>query len=160
MITTNPHTDKFFPVLRTFKIYSLNKFQYSYNTASITIVTMLYLTFPELIYKWKFSAFDHLSAFKPHPSPPACFWQPPVCSLYLWVWSFVLFCFVLDSTYKRTRTVFAFLWLISLSMVPSKSIHDVGISFLWLKNVPVCVCVCVCVCVYLSIYLLYPLVDM
>ena len=41
-------------------------------------------------------------------------------------------------------------WLISLSTMPSSSIHVLEMaefpSFLWL-NIPVCMCVCVCVCV-------------
>ena len=43
-----------------------------------------------------------------------CLWQPPVCSLFLWV------LFFLDSTYKWDHMVFVFLWLTSLSIVPWK----------------------------------------
>ena len=39
----------FFLVMRTFKTYSLLNFQI-YNTVLLTIVTMLYITSPELIY--------------------------------------------------------------------------------------------------------------
>ena len=39
----------FFPVIRTFKIYSPRNFQI-YNTVLLTIVTMLCITFPWLIY--------------------------------------------------------------------------------------------------------------
>jgi len=54
--------------------------------------------------------------------------------------------------------IFVFVWLISLSMITSRSIHvpaaDGIISlFLWLSSIPlyVCVCVCVCVCIYIYI---------
>ena len=53
-----------------------------------------------------------------------------------------------------------FLWLISLSMILSRSICVVAngkilfILFLWLSNIPVCVCVCVYTISFLSIHLL------
>ena len=47
------------------------------------------------------------------------FWKPPVCSINESV--FILFCF-LDSIYKHSHVVFVFLWLISLSIIPSRSI--------------------------------------
>ena len=50
---------------------------------------------------------------------------------------------LLDSMYKRDYTVLVFLWFISLSTMPSRSIHVVKngrISFfLWLNNIPLCV---------------------
>ena len=48
--------------MRTFRIYSLKNFQ-TYHTALLTIVTMLCITSPELIYlsyNWKFVAFNHI----------------------------------------------------------------------------------------------------
>ena len=44
---------------RTFKIYSFGNFQI-YNTTLLIIVTMLYITFPEFTYNWKFVPFDPL----------------------------------------------------------------------------------------------------
>ena len=50
---------------------------------------------------------------------------------------------LLDSMYKRDHTVLVFLWFISLSTMPSRSIHVVKngrISFFyWLNNIPLCV---------------------
>ena len=69
-----------------------------------------------------------------------------------------VFCFIicLDSAYKRDRMVLVFLWFISLSIMPWRSIHVVADSktsflffflsffskmsfFLWLNNIPLCV---------------------
>ena len=59
-----------------------------------------------------------------------------------------LYC-ILDSTYKWYHIVFVFLFLTSLSMVISRSIHVAvnGIIsfFWWLNSVPLCVCMFVCV---------------
>ena len=57
--------------------------------------------------------------------------------------------------------VFVFLFLTSLSMIISRSIHVASngiISFfLWLSNISLCVSVCVCVCVCMP-HLLYPFI--
>ena len=64
-----------------------------------------------------------------------------------------LFC--LDSTYKWNYTIFVFIWLISLSIIPlgASMLSQMAkfYSFLWLSNIPVCVCVCVCVCITSSL---------
>ena len=52
--------------MRTFKIHSLSNFQIC-NTLLLTIVTMLYVTPPWLIYYWKFGPFESLLLFGPHP---------------------------------------------------------------------------------------------
>ena len=48
---------------------------------------------------------------------------------------------------------FVFLWLISLSIMPSKPsmLVQMGIfhSFLWVSSIPLCACTCVCVCIYI-----------
>ena len=63
------------------------------------------------------TTFTHsVSLPTPHP-PDSNLWQPPICSLYLWVQFLVLFCFFLYPTYKWNHTVFVFLWLISLSIL-------------------------------------------
>ena len=78
------------------------------------------------------------------------------------VCSFVLFLFIsfLCSTYEWNHMVFVFLWLISLNVIPSRSIHVTPngkiSSLLWLNNIPVCVCVCVCIC---TPHLLYPFIS-
>ena len=72
--------------------------------------------------------------------------------------------YVLDSTYKWYHTCLSFpVWPISLSIMPSKSIHVASYGkssfFLQLNSIPlfvcmrVCVCVCVCVCIP---HLFYP----
>ena len=71
-----------FFMMRTLKIYSLSSFQ-MYNTVLLTVVSMLYVTFPGLIYLitgslYLLTTFTNLSS--PNPTPT---WQPPVCSLYL-----------------------------------------------------------------------------
>ena len=89
------------------------------------------------------------------PRPPL--WWPQVCFVYvcgsvsvLHIYSFVLF--FLDFTYKW-YTVFVFLWLISLSIILSRSIHIAAngrISFS-VAHILLYVCVCVCVCVYMCV---------
>ena len=71
---------------------------------------------------------------------------------------------ILDSIYMWYH-IFVFLWLTSLSMTISRSIHLTADSntsfFLWLSNLPLCVCVCIhiymkmSICMY--IYRHYPL---
>ena len=66
-----------------------------------------------------------------HPYSPGYMlphlWQPLACSLYLWVCFFFCYSSTLlyfsDSTYKWYHTVFVFLWLTSLGIMPSKTIH-------------------------------------
>ena len=138
--------------MRTLKIYSLSNFQIC-NTVLLTIVTMLYIRSPWLIYFINGSLYLLTTPPSPisltAPSPP-CPWQPPVYSLYLWTCSF--WCF-LDSTYKWDHIVFVLLCLTSLSIMPSRSIHVVAngkISFiLWLSNIP---------CIYRP-HFLYPFND-
>ena len=72
------HTHKiFFLVMRTYKNYSLSKFQIC-NTV-LTIVTMLYIASPWLVY-FIIGILNLLTPFT-HFLPP-CFWQPPICSIY------------------------------------------------------------------------------
>ena len=87
----------------------------------------------------------------PHPTSPletTCLFS---VSMTLFLFSYICsFVFVfLDSTYKWNHMVFVFLWLISLSIVHSRSTHIVAngkIScFLWLSNIPLCIYVCVCI---------------
>ena len=50
-----------------------------------------------------------------------------------------------DSTYKHYHVVSVLLWLISLTVTISRSIHvatnGINLFFLWLKSIPLCVCV-------------------
>ena len=67
---------------------------------------------------------------------------------------------ILDSTYKWDHMVFVFLWLISLSIILSTSIHviangKISFFFLWLINMlvgRVCVCVHHIFFIHLSVY--------
>ena len=97
----------------------------------------------------------------PLPSPQ---WWPLACSLYLW-FSFVYVLFTnllyfLDSTCKQYHIVFIFLWVISLSITPSKLIHIIAngkISFFLKAESCSVVCISVCVCrphLLLSLHLL------
>ena len=100
-----------------------------YNIVDYIPHAVHFIPMTHLFYNWKFVPLNlpHLFHSSPHTPP---LWQPPVCSLYLWVcFCFVtfvhLFCF-LDSVYKWNHTVFVFLWLISLNIIPSRSIDVVA----------------------------------
>ena len=96
---------------------------------------------------------------------PSPHWVSLVCSLYLWVcFFFVIFTslmYFLDSSYKWYHTVF-FFWLISLIIIPSRSIHVVAngrISFsLCLSSIPLCVCVCIFI-IHYSLFFIHSSVD-
>ena len=75
---------------------------------------------------------------------------PPCNPKFLHLWLY--FCFVnkficthfLDSTYKWYHMVFLFLWLTSLSLTISRSIHvaanGIILFFLWLSNILLYIC--------------------
>lgn len=67
--------------MRTFNTHSPSNFQI-YSTVLSTIVTMLYIIFPALIYL-QFCTFDHIHPFH---CPHSHLWPLPICSLSLWVW--------------------------------------------------------------------------
>ena len=117
------------------------------------------------------TSFTH-SADLPIPFP-SCSCQSLLCIYELGFYCcFVLFCWFwfLDSTYKWNHMVFVFLvWLISLSIMPSRSIHVLQMArfqyLLWLSGIIFCVYiyiyiytyihkmyiyVCVCVSVYIK----------
>ena len=66
--------------------FSLNNFQIR-NPLLLTIVTMLYITYVWLIYLITGTLYL-LTSFMNFIHLPPCFWQPPICSLYLWVLHF------------------------------------------------------------------------
>ena len=77
-----------------------------------------------LICKWKFVLLNLPYLFISSPNPtPLCLFSVSL-SLFLFCYVCPLFCF-LDSTYNWNSMVFVFSWLISLSMIPSGSIHVV-----------------------------------
>ena len=101
-------------VVRPFKNYSLSNMKI-YNTVLSTMVTMLYISFSEFIHLITGSLYPLTSiSLAPNPCPR----QPPfyfvsVSSAFL------------DSTYRWDHTICVFVWLISLSTVPSSFIHTV-----------------------------------
>ena len=79
----------FFPVMRSFKIYSLSNFQIC-NMVLLIIVTMLYITSPRLIYNWELYLLTPLYPFC-YPLPPSSGnYQSVLCIYELGVF---LFCF-------------------------------------------------------------------
>ena len=122
-------------MLKTFKIYSLSNFQIS-NTVLLTVVTILYITSPELVY-FITSTLYHLGHYPP----------PRPCS----VAELIFF-----SDYVLSPQISEIIWylalsvcFISLSIMSSRSIHVVinsNIScFVWLI-------LCCVYIVYLSIH--------
>ena len=97
-------------MLRYFKIYSLCNLQ-MYNTVLFTIVARLYINLPTTCFLT--GSLYILTPFAPFMLPHL--WQPPVCSLHLWAWFFLL-----DSTYNWECIVFV--WLTFLIIMPSGSI--------------------------------------
>jgi len=89
---------------------------------------MLYITFQVLIYLVNGSLypFDDLPRI---PLPQPCLWKPQIWPLFLWVWwEFFVCLFVLDSQVRSCLFVFLSfsVWLISLSMMDSVSLHVVA----------------------------------
>ena len=87
-------------------------------------------------YNWKFVPWPAL----PVLTTSLCLWQPPICSLYLKVhfWGFV-FCLI-----PHVRSYSVCLWLISLGIIPLRSIHVVGscrISSFYHWIIFPCICV-------------------
>lgn len=95
-------------VVRTFKI-SFSHFQ-SYNAALLSIVTMLYITFPEGTHHINRSLYT-LTSISPFQLPPSS-WQPPRYSLFLWVR-------LLDSTFKNIIQYLSWSDLFHLAQGPS-----------------------------------------
>ena len=80
-------------LMRTLRIYSLSNFQV-YNTVAVTIVTMLYITFPELTYLVTGSLYLLITCTHfPHPNPS------PLAATNLFFVSISSF-FLLDFTYN------------------------------------------------------------
>ena len=104
---------------------------------------MLYITFMWLIYFITGSLYLLISlTYFSHPPHPPPLWQPPVSSLYLWVYSVLLHLFI-SCVFQIPHIseiiwYFSFsVWLISFSIIPTRSIHVVAngkilFFFLWL----------------------------
>ena len=84
---------------------------------------------------------------------PYYYFFPCMSVCFYLVWFIHLFCFIsfLYSTYELNHKEFFFIWLISLSIVPSRSICVANgkiLPFWWLSSIPLCVHVCVCLYTY------------
>ena len=106
--------------------------QYSLMNYSCHAVHYIPRTY--LFYNWKFIPFDPLHPFCPPPPPTSGNYQAVLCicevrrllCVCLCVCVCVCVCVFYDSAYKWHHTVFVFLWLISLNVTPSRSIHVVA----------------------------------
>ena len=108
----------FSPVMRFLKIsISLATFKYMLLFISVTMLNITSTEFINLI----IGNLYLLTPFTHFPYSPSSLWQSPICSVY----AFALF-FFLDSTKKWHQTVFVFLWLISLNIMPSSSTHVIA----------------------------------
>ena len=103
------------------------------------------------IVKANLSLLTSLTYFFP-PSPPLPYSKPLFFSLFVWLCLLMfvyLFC-SLDSTYKWNYTVFVF--VITFSIIPSRSIHVVpnGKSFLFGWVIFYCIYTTSCISIHLS----------
>ena len=105
-ITWLPH---FCFVVRTFKISSLRNLQVN-NTILLTIITKLYIRSPELIHLIA-GSLQFLTNISPSPLLSALgnLFTVPMSLAFL------------DSIYKWYHTICVFLWLILLSLIPTKN---------------------------------------
>lgn len=78
------------------------------NTLLLTIVTMLYITSPWLIYNWKLFPFNSLHPFQPL-SPSLAITNLFIMSTSLDCFALFCFDFFFNSTYKWNHTVFIIL---------------------------------------------------
>ena len=115
-------------MVRIFRIYCLSNFKV-YNTVQSSCGTLDPSKFIHLIT-------GSLKNISPFPSFP----HPLIITILLSVSLSLTF---FDSTYEWNYIVFVFLWLISLSILPSRFIHvvaNVRISFfLWRNNIHFCI---------------------
>ena len=109
--------------MRTFKIYTLSNFQ-KCNTILLTVVTMLYITYPWLITGnlYVLIAFIHFSY---PPAPTSGNHQSFLC-----IYEFCLLLLLYICLIPHLSEIIWYLsfpvWLISLSIMPSRTIHIVA----------------------------------
>ena len=119
--------------MRLFKIYSFSNFHVCNATLS-PMITMLCIGPLGRV---------HLTTATLYPRPAPRFFSPSPTSYQALFASASFTC--LDPSQKWDCAVFVFIWLTSLSILPTRSTDDVGngrISFFsWLNNVVSCVCV-------------------
>ena len=124
--TNKRERENIFPlVMRTLRTYSLN-FPV-YHMAALATVIMLYTTSLVFILYLEVCIF-----WSPSPISPSCLYLPPLgttmvtTNLTLFLWGFFCFCFKIPHISKIIQYLSYSVWLISLSIMPSRSIHVVA----------------------------------
>ena len=98
-----------------------------------------------LLYNSEYTLFSQSQFFPPPNYFTYCNYKIDfeIC-LFLFFLNKLFLSLLLNSTYKWYHMMFVCLWLISLSMITSRSTHVAanGIisCFLWLSNIPLCIC--------------------
>lgn len=121
------------------------KYSYHHHTKTYDITdyiphAVLYIHMNYLFYNWKFMSFYSLHLVCPSPSPTTS-----GSSLCLWVHCYFvcLFLFLWFSMYVESYGISFSVWLISRSIILSRSIHVVPsgrISSFFMANIPFCIC--------------------
>ena len=88
-----------------------------------------YISRTHLSYNCQFLLFDHFHPFLP-PSQ-SCFWQSPICSWYLWACLFIPH---ISEIYREIQHLSFSVWLISLSIMPSRSSYDIARWYIWYEG--------------------------
>ena len=88
---------------------------------------MLYFTSPWLFYNCQLVLLNPITFFT-QTADSSALWHPPVCSQELLVSFYFVNFFILflNSPYKGNHTISVFVWFISLSVIPTRSIHAVA----------------------------------
>ena len=126
--------------MRTFKIYSLRKFQSYDDTILLTMVTMLYIRFPSIYLSCMIETVYSLANITHFPFPPAP--GNHYSTLFLSL-------IILDSCISESmHCLSSCVWLLSLSIMSP------GYSMLFQMAVSsLCMCVCMCMCVLLYLFI-------
>ena len=115
-----------------------------------TVITIVLTTFScctlhphDCFYNWQFLHLNAFPFFTHSPNLPPT-WQPPKMSSVSM--SLVLFCLFIYFVFRSYTQVKSYgiclsVWLISLRIMPSRSIHgitngNISFFFLWLSNIP------------------------
>ena len=120
LVSITLHSYNIFLVMKTFKIFSLRNFQihskvlsniFNNNNHAVCYITSTYLS-----YNWEVLPSTTFPNFTSPHSPASGSYQ----SFCFWV-----------STYKWDHTVFISLWLILLTMIPSRLLHVFANETFW-----------------------------
>ena len=108
-------------------VFPVPNWHHTVSSISLTIYPVLSFAFPPLFCNYRSVFLSAFTFFTQSPKLPHL-WQPSVCSMYLWVCFYLFICLhcFLDSTYAWNKWYLSFYnWLISLSIIFSRSIHAV-----------------------------------